>query len=184
MPARPLLVLDVDETLWHGLETPIGVSFLLRPHLREFLEQVGERYDLAVWSSATADWLEAGFDVVRQEAGFDLPASCFFVWDRSRCALKRTEDGEYERRKPARKLRAGWIRAKYPRERILAVDDTPAKWACGYGHLVRVREWTGDQRDDELLLLAAYLLGLAEQPNFRSLEKRGWRSLSGKSVSG
>ena len=117
-----------------------------------------------------------GFEVVRQETGFDLPSHCLFVWDRSRCTLKLTEDGDYEWRKPSRKLRAGWIRAKYPRERILAVDDTPAKWACGYGHLVRVREWTGDEQDNELRLLAAYLLRIAAEPDFMTMEKRGWKS--------
>lgn len=174
--ARSLLILDLDETLWHGTLSAGRVSFALRPHLREFLEQVSETYDLAVWSSATADWIEEGFNVVKRKTGFDLPARCFFVWDRSRCTLKRTEDGDYEWRKPARKLRTGWIRSLYPRERILAADDTPRKWACGYGHLVRVSEWTGDAQDDELLKLAAYLVSIADEPDLLRLEKRGWRS--------
>lgn len=173
---RPLLILDLDETLWHGVQSLAGVTFALRPHLREFLESVSEVYDLAVWSSATLDWMEAGFKVIQQETGFDLPARSFFVWDRSRCTLKRTEEGEYEWRKPARKLRARWVREKYPRERILAVDDTPAKWACGYGHLVRVSEWMGDAQDDELSKLSAYLVSIAAEPDLRRLEKRGWRA--------
>ena len=172
---RPLLILDLDETLWHGTESPDGVSFQLRPYLAEFLREVSQAYDLAVWTSATADWMTAGLEIMRQETSFDLAAKAFFLWDRSRCTLKRTEDGDYEWRKPARKLRAKWIRVRYPSERILALDDTPRKWACGYGHLVRVGEWTGDDQDTELRQLASYLSQIACESNLTNLEKRGWR---------
>lgn len=172
---RPLLILDLDETLWHGTESSAGVSFQLRPYLGEFLREVSQSYDLAVWTSASGDWMNAGLEVVRHQTGFDLAGTAFFLWDRSRCTLKRSEDGHYDWRKPARKLRAKWIRARYPRERILAVDDTAAKWACGYGHLVRVGEWTSDEQDTELRQLAAYLLQIADEPNLTKLEKRGWR---------
>lgn len=77
-PARPPLVLDLDETLWHGEELPAGASFTLRPHLGEFLGKVGEHYDLAVWTSATEAWMRAGLSIVHEETGFDLTARAFF----------------------------------------------------------------------------------------------------------
>lgn len=176
-PPRPLLVLDLDEALWHGAVdwTSLRVTFLLRPHLREFLEEVSVAYDLAVWTAATEDWMTAGLDTVREETGFDLAGRAFFTWHRARCTPRRGEDGEYGFVKPARKFRAPWIRARFPRGRILAVDDSPENYACGYGHLVRVSPWMGDP-DDELRVLARYLVSIAHEPDFRRLEKRGWRS--------
>lgn len=86
------------------------------------------------------------------------------------------EDGEFTFRKPARKFAAAWIRARYPRARVLVVDDVAENDACGYAHLVKVRAWTADERDDELRVLAVYLTSIAHEPNVRRLEKRGWRS--------
>jgi RNA polymerase II subunit A small phosphatase-like protein/ubiquitin-like domain-containing CTD phosphatase 1 len=175
-PARPLLVLDLDETLWHGDDTAQGLSFALRPSLGEFLRQVAEHYDLAVWTSASGEWMQAGLVAVQAETGFDLAGQAFFLWDRSRCSLRRLEDGEYGWHKPARKFRAGWIRARYPRERILALDDVAENYTTGYGHLVRISAWTGQPDDRALRDAARYLVSIADEPDLRALEKRGWAS--------
>lgn len=177
-PSRPLLVLDLDETLWYGVE-PVGdetPDLQLRPHLRHFLEHVAEDFDLAVWTAASGDWMRHGLGVMHAGTGFDLAGRAVFLWDRERCSWRRTEDGDLIWRKPARKFRAGWLRARYPQGRILAVDDVPGNYACGYGHLVRVTPWTGDGSDTELLHLAAYLRSIVQAEDFRTLEKRGWRS--------
>ncbi|WP_189011078.1 HAD family hydrolase [Deinococcus malanensis] len=176
---RPLLVLDLDETLWHGIadsSVPEGHRFLLRPYLQAFLERVAEHYDLAVWTAASEDWMMAGLKVLARETQFDLAGRAFFLWHRERCTWRRTEEGEYELRKPARKFRARWIRARYPSHRVLVVDDQGSNYLCGYGHLVRVSVWTGNPEDHELQALAGYLTSIAHEPDLRVLEKRHWRA--------
>ncbi|MVN87913.1 phosphoprotein phosphatase [Deinococcus sp. HMF7620] len=178
---RPLLVLDLDETLWHGVpdQTALsGVRFGLRPFLGQFLHTVSQGYDLAVWTAASEDWMLCGLDATRQATGFDLRGQAVFLWARDRCAWRRSETGELHPRKPARKFRAGWVRARYPRSRILVVDDLASNYACGYGHLVKVTSWTGAQDDTELLRLGPYLLTLAAHPDLRQVEKRGWQARS------
>ena len=172
----PLLVLDLDETLWHGELSPQGVTFALRPFLKEFLEQVAVQYDLAVWTSATDTWMRAGLATIVVATGFDLETRSVFLWDRSRCTLSRSEEGDYVWHKPARKLRAPWIRARYPQERILALDDRAENYATGYGHLVKIRPWTGQADDQELRHAAHYLESIAREIDLRALEKRGWAS--------
>ena len=171
-------MLDLDETLWYGVEPADGevVRVQLRPDLGQFLEQVAQDYDLAVWTAASGEWMRVGLAVLHAETGFDLADRAVFLWDRDRCSWRRGEDGDLSWRKPARKFRAGWLRALYPRGRILAVDDVPGNYVCGYGHLVRVTPWTGDASDTELRYLAAYLRSIATVQDFRTLEKRGWRS--------
>lgn len=176
LPTRPLLVLDLDETLWHGVRVPGGLKLLLRPHLAEFLTAVSLAYDLAVWTAATEDWMLEGLAGLRDVTGFDLQARAFFLWHRERCTFRRDSEGQYALCKPARKLDARWIRERYPRDRILAVDDRAENYTCSYGHLVRVSEWRGESDDDELRRLAPYLLSIAAEPNLCRLEKRGWRS--------
>ncbi|WP_242402962.1 HAD family hydrolase [Deinococcus deserti] len=180
LPAyRPLLVLDLDETLWHGIPDPPvseGHRFLVRPYLESFLEAVADHYDLAVWTAASEDWMRAGLRVIAFETQFDLAGRAFFLWHRDRCTWRRTEEGEGELRKPARKFRARWVCARYPAHWILVVDDLASNDLCGSGHLVRVGMWTGDQEDDELRALAAYLTAIVHEPDLRQLEKRHWRS--------
>ncbi|RJF73272.1 hypothetical protein D3875_18660 [Deinococcus cavernae] len=77
MLARPLVVLDLDETLWHAHEHESCVTFQLRPYLREFLETVAAHYDLAVWTSATEHWMLAGLDAIFASTSFDLHKEAF-----------------------------------------------------------------------------------------------------------
>ncbi|GAA4005614.1 hypothetical protein GCM10022631_16050 [Deinococcus rubellus] len=174
-PVRPLLVLDLDETLWHGVRVPGGLKLSLRPHLAEFLTAVSTAYDLAIWTAATEDWMLEGLAGVQAATGFDLRERAFFLWHRERCTFRRDAEGQFAFFKPARKFKARWIRGRYPPERILVVDDRAENYACSYGHLVRVSEWCGEEGDDELQRLAPYLLSIAAEPNLRTLEKRGWR---------
>jgi ubiquitin-like domain-containing CTD phosphatase 1 len=176
---RPLLVLDLDEALWHGVEdasAESGYRFLLRPHLATFLKTVSVDFDLAVWTAASEDWMRVGLATVQRETGFELEDRAFFLWHRARCTMRRNPEGQYELVKHARKFRASWIRERYPRERILVIDDQVTNYASGYGHLVRVSGWTGEVDDTELLQLAQYLGAVASEPDLRKLEKRGWRA--------
>ncbi len=174
--SQPLLVLDLDETLWYGIKTPAGGDFQLRPYLAEFLAKAAKFYDFAIWTAASEDWMQAGLAVVAQETGIDLAGQSFFLWSQSRCTWRRTEDGEYDWRKPARKFKAGWIAKRYPKQRILVLDDRPENYAQGYGHLLKISSYTSQAADDELLILVTYLVSIAQQANLTAIEKRGWYS--------
>ena len=182
---RNLLLLDLDETLIHARETPLErpADFLAfqyhiyrRPHLEHFLETCADHYELAVWSSASDQYVEA---VVREIVPPSIRLK--FVWGRSRASLKRVitdQDGFFDPqdhlsyRKPLAKLkRLGW-----PLERILIVDDTPSKSRQNYGNAIYPKAWEGEPDDEELKLLSHYLPKLADCANVRSVEKRNWRS--------
>ena len=61
-------------------------------------------------------------------------------------------------------------------EQVIVVDDTARKHERNYGNLVLVRGWEGDEQDDELLHLRAYLETLVDLENVRAIEKRRWRA--------
>lgn len=178
---KPLLVLDLDETLWHGkLHQEEVTWFETRPYLAEFIQDITPHYSLGIWSAGTTPWVEYGLEHVRTRLGIDFKALCEFVWDRRRCTETSFINYEpygdcYPRRffaKPVRKFRS----LKIPKERILVVDDSPENYLDGYGHLVRTTPWLGDPSDYELIDLAKYLVAIKDVPNFRALEKRNWRS--------
>ncbi|NTX03290.1 NIF family HAD-type phosphatase [Myxococcus sp. CA040A] len=186
-PDKLLLVLDLDETLIHAREAPLeraadfrvfGFHVYARPHLERFLTECAARFRLAVWSSAADAYVAA---IVHHLFPPELRPE--LVWGRSRCTFsvdraRVLEEGfmdpssHYEYAKKLHKLKRRGFRL----ERVLIVDDTPAKCLHNYGNAIYVRPFEGQVDDIELLALSDYLATLADVPNVRVLEKRGWRS--------
>ena len=174
--SKPLLILDLDETLIFASEIALRAEcdfrvdeFFVykRPNLDAFLSLVAIRFDLAIWSSASRDYVQTIADELGEECEWK------FVWSRSRCVQRY----HYERMeryfiKDLRKAE----RHGYDLEQMLIVDDTPLKVSRNYGNAVYVRSWEGSAEDQELMLLGPYLCRLAASPNFRTIEKRGWRN--------
>lgn len=182
-----LLILDLDETLIHATHKtlPQKVDFMIdyysvyqRPHLSTFLQAIKDDFRLAVWSSASDDYVT---QVVEQIFPKDIILE--FIWARSRCTYRRnffTEvygydnsynyDNHYEYVKPLKKLK----KYGYRLNKMLIVDDTPFKCQNNYGNAIYPRPFIGDTNDKELLLLTKYLKTLKDCENVRSIEKRGW----------
>lgn len=172
---QKLLVLDLDETLVHASEFELSrpchfrvgpYHVYERPHVHDFLAHVRQRFRVGVWTSS-------GEQYATQVVDHLFPKDALaFVWTSQRCTTTRDwVTGGYQTLKKLDKLKSKGYRL----ESVIAVDDTPAKYARSFGNLVTVSEFTGDEADDELPALARYLDRLAEVPNVRTVEKRGWR---------
>lgn len=181
-----LLVLDIDETLIHASEKPLGrrpdfqvfqFHVYCRPHLKNFLNVCTEWYDIGVWSSASDQYVQCIVNEI-----FPNPEQLHFVWGETRTTTRVTRPvdvhmnsrplGYYHDRKHLSKLkRFGW-----PLEKILIVDDSPEKSAQNYGNAIYPKAFEGQKDDDELKFLASYLEQLKDCVNVRQIEKRGWRN--------
>ena len=187
MTDKMLLVLDLDETLLHAApqQLPGGASFQvfhyyvhLRPGLAAFLTTCATHFELAFWSSASDDYVH---EIVRRLLPPGIVAA--FVWGRSRCTpflLSRPDEQElfepdyassYEYAKRLKKVR----RRGFSLQRVLIVDDTPAKVLHNYGNAIYVKPFYGHPNDTELSSLGAYLAELKDVQNVRTIEKRGWQ---------
>ena len=186
--SKPLLILDLDETLIHATPDQLNYSFnfkafhyyiYLRPHVHEFLYQVSQYYQLAIWSSASDDYVH---EVIQQLIPTNITLQ--FVWGRSRCTAKYNpkidEFGYYHDNywshyhyiKPLKKV----YKQGYDLKKVLIVDDSPHKVANSYGNAIYSKAFTGQEDDNELLLLLKYLITIVSTPNFRKIEKRFWRT--------
>lgn len=176
---RPLLILDVDETLIHGADSSLdrppdfraGEFYIYRrPFVEEFIQSVSQLYELACWSSATADYLQIILnEIIPKEINL------LFCWDRSRCT--RRMDFVLQEEfflKDLRKLK----RMELDLERVLILEDEPRKVFRNYGNAIYVRPYLGQMEDKELLNLATYLASITNEQNFRNLDKRSWRKNS------
>jgi len=183
-----LLILDVDETLIHASAKELGIKadfkvfdyfIYKRPYLDFFLDEIKDHFMVAVWSSASDDYVNEIVKLIFPE-NFDLK----FVWGRSRCTPKRflnvDEYGNYDDRyldhfnyvKPLKKVK----KKGFDLNKILIIDDTPHKSRENYGNAIYPKEYLGDIEDDELKQLSKYLKLFMGIDNVRSIEKRNWRN--------
>jgi TFIIF-interacting CTD phosphatase-like protein len=170
-----LLILDLDETLIYATEEPlprepdfvVGPYFVYRrPYLDEFLTSCSACFRLAVWSSATEEYVRPIVERI-------LPTGVepAFVWGRGRCVRRYDPELREEYQvKDLKKVR----RMGYRLERVLIADDTARKVERQYGNAVYVPPYFGDPEDDLLPRLARYLVSLRDATNVRTVEKRGW----------
>ncbi|MEM1069043.1 MAG: HAD family hydrolase [Planctomycetota bacterium] len=179
LATRPLLILDLDETLIHGSESRLhrDADFRVgpfqvyeRPFLRSFLNSTSKHFDLAIWSSASPDYVA---DIASVLAKY-VP-EWQFVWSRMRCVQRMHPEWMTTMFiKDLRKVK----RRGYDLDRVLIVDDTRHKVSRNYGNAIYVSPFEGADDDAELPQLARFVNSLRFEPNYRSIEKRGWRTQS------
>ena len=183
-----LLILDVDETLIYATEKKLdrnsdfeifGYNIYKRPFLDEFLNAIKDDFLIAIWSSASDEYVN---EIIKQIIPNDV--SLEFIWGRSHCTYKRNIqtdeygyydseiDNHYHYIKPLKKLK----KKGYALNRILIVDDTPHKSKDNFGNAIYPNAFMGNYADKELLILSQYLKSFLNSNNVRSIEKRGWQN--------
>lgn len=182
-----MLILDIDETLIFASKPKLEIEeessvfdyfVYQRPFLKDFLDSVNRDYRLAVWSSASDDYVvEVVKNTILCKYEFE------FVWGRSKATYRRdfeldemrvygSHNDHYHYVKSLKKVKKNG----YDINRILIVDDSPHKSKLNYGNAIYPVSFVGDIDDTELLILAKYLESIKDCENFRRLEKRYWRS--------
>ena len=193
-PLKPLLILDMDETLTytsdHNLgyrpdfiyigntidtnaspEDPLlGVYYVYkRPNLDWFLNIINMYYQLAIWSSGSDYYVNEIINLIR-------PAHIQFkfVWSRNQCSpIKNniTSINGYE--KHLNKLE----NHEYDLNRILIVDDTPLKAKNNMDNLIQIEPWLGNiGKNNDLEILCQYLISIKDAPDFRDIDKTNWKN--------
>jgi RNA polymerase II subunit A small phosphatase-like protein len=179
---RLLVILDLDETLVYASDTGV-LPFLddrdpdfwigsfpvyKRPEVDEFLTELFKEFDVAVWTSSSPGYAGQLTRILFK----NLLGRIKFIWDSTRCSIRYDHElvDHCYYAKNLKKVR----RQGYYLSRVVAVDDTPAKYKQSYGNLIRVPEYLGEPEDTTLPKLLNYLRWLNTQPDVRKVEKRGW----------
>ena len=182
-----LLILDLDETLIHATKKDLGrmpdfkvfgYNIHKRPHLETFLNGIKDHFEIAVWSSASDDYVEGIVKII-----FPYVESLKFVWGRTRCTYRSNKFDEFKGEVDhvndfhyIKRLDKVKKRGQARMEKLLIVDDTPQKVKNSFGNAIYIKEFQGENEDAELLHLLEYLLSIKDAENVRTIEKRFWRS--------
>ena len=181
---RPLLTLDLDETLIQfssGRPLDLAPDFMVgpyhvfqRPNFADFLAGCAELYTLAVRSSAGSEYVDGIVNNIFQNQP-QFPVSCLEQKPLHNSHALELRD-EVHLKDLTKVKRLG-----FDLRRVLIVEDEPNEVARHYGNAIFVQPFVGAADDAELLYLGRYLTKLHDTPNFRQVEKRSWkRSVLGK----
>lgn len=182
---KPLLILDIDETLIHTDTAPLEYEKYLnfdfkfkgnnskslyytkkRPYLDEFLNYAFQNFDIAIWTAAGVEYAEE----ILKGIGLDK-SKLKFLYTQENCTLKLSHDySNYFGVKNLQKLKKGG----YDLNKVLIVDDIAETAVNNYGNLIQIKPFTDDSDDTELLKLISYLEKIKNEQNYRRIEKRGW----------
>jgi len=172
---RPLLVLDLDETLVHATSNPpsakadrylfqFGYYLQYRPFVKYFLTAMSELYDIGVWSSGTPEYVE---NVVAHL----FPFKPVFVYGRDMCDFVKFKDGKYQYIKPLTKL----AKFGYSMSRTLIIDDTRSKCVKNLENAIIPLPFRGNTYDHELLDLSHYLEWIRGVKDFTTRDHDKWK---------
>jgi RNA polymerase II subunit A small phosphatase-like protein len=170
---KKLLILDVDETLIHTTRewrpTPAQFHYesvgdvYLRPHWQEFVDIVRPYYELALWTAASADYLEA----IKKHLFSDVDFA--FTWSCQHCRRAQYADNSPLFIKSLKALEA-W----YLLKNVVVADDRAEALTDNPENLVLMPPFYGNHKDDVLLQLARYLQVLSVEPDIRCIDKTHW----------
>jgi TFIIF-interacting CTD phosphatase-like protein len=168
-----LLILDLDETLIHGRSEPLqrpadmilgDLHIYFRPHVSHFISVLSNYYEMAIWSSASEEYVEAVADRL-----FGSPNNLRFLWSHGRCTQRlNPETGDTIYLKDLKKVK----RNGFTLNRVIILEDEPIKVSRNYGNAVYVRPFFGQEDDSELLELEAFLVNVSAEEDFRKIDKR------------
>lgn len=187
MKKDKLLILDLDECLFHSVhKTQIGEmsydfykgSFdilngmyrtMFRPSLHIFLKYAFSNFNVGIWTAAGEDYATEIVD----KMGIDKSKLMFFYTERN-CTPKYEYGDGWGMGHVAYYKNISKLKKKgYDMNQVLMVDDKP-QYIDSYGNVIRIKPFYGDTNDQELLKLMKYLDTIKDEPNYRSIEKRGW----------
>ncbi len=171
---RPLLVLDIDETLLYAATQPLTQPhdykaertwIYKRPFVDRFLRFCQQHFQIGVWTSARASYAN---EIFSQVFPFVSP---LFIRSEQHCLDKKNEHGHRVSIKPIHTL----AHQGHDLKQILVIDDSPEKHTYTPDNLIPITPYYGDKRDSELKQLIHFLDSIKHHHNLLPIEKYNWR---------
>ena len=174
-PAKKLLVLDIDYTLFDHRSTAQTAAELMRPYLHEFLTSAYQYYDIVIWSATSMRYIEAKMDELRVSSNPNY--KIVFYLDSS--AMISVESQKYGllNVKPLAVI-WGKFPGQYTPKNTIMFDDTRRNFLMNPQNGLKIKAfreaWKNRDTDQELLHLSKYLNKIAEMDDFSSLDHKYW----------
>ncbi len=180
MTKKKLIILDLDETLIHSTTFPptnnwqhtvANYKVFVRPGLEIFLSYLEQNFEVAVWSSATENYIDSIIEKV-----FPANYPLKFIWGRNACTLH--AGGIYSVNNHLAYLK---ILAKIEKsglgdlDNTIIIDDTPSKSQLNPENAIIPEPFLGNMVDTELRSLQLFLERIIPASDVRNENLAEWR---------
>ena len=149
MTKKFCLVLDIDETITHTLKTPFGDYFLVRPGVKEFLEEMVNYFEIVIFTSSPKNYADNILDKI------DINNE-FFSYRLYRKHVI------YENGNSVKRLDLIGRDLK----KIVFVDNLKSNAKYNPDNLYHIKTWMYDINDNELITLKNKLRNIATSGNY------------------
>ena len=178
---KPLLVLDLDYTLFDMKSTAEKFEDLKRPFSDHFLKTVYPYYDIVVWSQTSWKWLE----IKLTELGFLTSPHykiCFVLDKTCMFRIASVRKNGQRRKHQVKSLGIIWeqFKGQWGAHNTVHVDDLGRNFALNPQSGLKIKAYRNAHenraKDKELLFLAQYLVYIARRvPDFRDVKHGRWK---------
>ena len=143
------LVLDIDETISHLVKLPFGNYFLIRPGVKELLEELHKYYEIDIFTAALQNYADNILDKLDQK-------NIYFSHRLYRCHCS------WEEGKSIKKLDL----IGRDLNKIVFVDDIERNAKYNMKNLILVSKWSDNIFDDEIINIKNKLKIIAEEGKY------------------
>ena len=149
MEKKFCLVLDIDETITHTLKLPFGDYFLVRPGVKEFLEEMVKYYEIVIFTSSPKSYADNILDKI------DINNEYFSY----RLYRKHVI---YENGNSVKKLNM----IGRDLNKIVFVDNLKSNAKYNPNNLYHIKTWMSDITDNQLTIFKNKLKDIATSGNY------------------
>ena len=136
MEKKFCLVLDIDETITHTLRLPFGDYFLVRPGVKDFLEEMIKYFEIVIFTSSPKSYA----DNILDKIDFNNEYFSYRLYRRHVC---------YENGNSVKKLDMIGRDLK----KIVFVDNLKSNAKYNPNNLYHIKTWINDMFDNQLIIL-------------------------------
>jgi len=185
-PGKKLLVLDLDYTIlgrkaWS--DPGIRVRDFMRPHLKFFLDSIYPYYDIVVWSQTSWRWLESKLFEMGMIGTGEMKCHIPFVLDRGPMFSIYSQRKGKSIKHEVKALEIIWNKfPQYNKTNTIHIDDLSRNFAMNPQSGLKIpafKNASENRGDRELLWATRYLLLIANEPDFSSLDHSLWKLYQG-----
>ena len=149
MTKKFCLVLDIDETITHTLKLPFGDYFLVRPGVKDFLEEMIKYYEIVIFTSSPKTYADNILDKI------DINNEFFSYRLYRRHVI-------FENGNSVKKLDMIGRDLK----KIVFVDNLKSNAKYNPDNLYHIKSWLSDINDNQLIILKNKLKDIATSGNY------------------
>ena len=160
MTKKFCMVLDIDETLTHTLKLPFGDYFLVRPGVKDFLQEMKKYFEIIIFTSSPKSYADNILDKI------DVNGEFFKYRLYRRHAIYENGDCVKKLSMIGRDLK-----------KIVFVDNLKSNAKYNPDNLYNIKSWYSDVEDVELIKLKEKLIEIVNSGNYDEDITKGLKTI-------